>query len=421
MSKYQDTPVRDLSLDLRNYRTRPQPDEEAELQALISVNPERFWSLTNSLLDSGYLPTENIIVLRSPNDPLYLVVREGNRRVGALKIILGLVDAKAAGVDVPEDIRVAIKKKAKAWKDENESVPCTIYDASESATVDRIVALVHGKGEKAARAPWSAVAKARLSRDRGGREPALDLLEHFLDAAKNITTHQREAWSGDFPLSVLDDVMKRTATRFGAKNAPDLANRYPQVSHRTALDAIIRDIGIGTLDFKKVRSDKDFAAEYGVPKATTQSKKSTPPKTKKRATKKGKGGSSPSPAMATNDPAGVKRTLRGFKPLGNNREKVVALLKEARALDMRKTPLAFCFVLRSMFEISAKACCQDHGIKTKRSDGKDRNVVDMLRDATNHLTGSGTKAANMSMTRALHGAMADLAKPDGLLSVTSMN
>lgn len=36
-----------------------------------------------SLLDDGYLPTENIIVLESPDGKM--VVREGNRRVASLK------------------------------------------------------------------------------------------------------------------------------------------------------------------------------------------------------------------------------------------------------------------------------------------------------------------------------------------------
>jgi len=40
-----------------------------------------------SLLDDGYSPTENIIVLDNTD---HLVVKEGNRRIAALKLILGL-------------------------------------------------------------------------------------------------------------------------------------------------------------------------------------------------------------------------------------------------------------------------------------------------------------------------------------------
>ncbi len=52
-----------LTLDLKNYRTPPQPSETAALKAMITTDPDHFWALVASLADSGFLPTENIIVL----------------------------------------------------------------------------------------------------------------------------------------------------------------------------------------------------------------------------------------------------------------------------------------------------------------------------------------------------------------------
>jgi hypothetical protein len=75
-----------------------------------------------------------------------------------------------------------------------------------------------------------------------------------------------------------------------------------------------------------------------------------------------------------------------------------------------------------MFEISAKAYCDEHaksgGPKATKSGGQDRSLVDVLRDITKHLTNSETDKV---MVKKLHGAMTELGRPEGLLSVTSMN
>jgi hypothetical protein len=64
MPETRPVPVKDLALDLGNYRTVRQPDETAAVDAMISTSPDRFWALAESLLEDGYLPTESVIVLR---------------------------------------------------------------------------------------------------------------------------------------------------------------------------------------------------------------------------------------------------------------------------------------------------------------------------------------------------------------------
>ena len=126
-------------------------------------------------------------------------------------------------------------------------------------------------------------------------------------------------------------------------------------------------------------------------------------------------------AISINDPKSVTKALKQFKPVGNNRNKVVTLQDEAIHLNLNKNPIAFCFLLRSMFEISAKAYCRDHassGLKAIKTDGSDRSLVDVLRDVVNHITKNNTDKEKVRM---MHGAMTELAKPDGLLSITSLN
>jgi hypothetical protein len=68
-----------------------------------------------------------------------------------------------------------------------------------------------------------------------------------------------------------------------------------------------------------------------------------------------------------------------------------------------------------MFEISAKAYCDDHkksgGPSYKKTSGQDRSLVDILRDITQHLTNGNTDQA---MAKVLHGSMVELGKADGI-------
>ena len=409
-----------------------QSDERAAIDAMISTSPDRFWALTGSLLDSGYLPTESVIVLR---DGRKLTVKEGNRRVAALKLIHRI--QPITGFDVPDAVAQRIKGVPAAWRRDNATVPCTIYDVGDAATVDKIVTLAHGKGEKAARDQWNPVARARHNRTmNGATESALDFLEKYLQDGKNLTALQKARWSGAFPLSVLEEAMKRIAPRLGLATATALAGLYPIIKHRDAVEAIVHDIGLDQLGFERIRDkDVDFGTAYGLPAAKptgtgggaksknnngTGSKAGAAKAAAAAATKRKQ--ATAQKAIATGDPRAVKRLFQDFQPVGKKRDKLVALKEEIVRLDLRRTPLAFCFVLRSMFELSAKAYCADHaasgGPSATKASGEERHLVDVLRDITAHLTKNKTDRAKL---KELHGAITELAKPEGILSVTSMN
>lgn len=457
--------IQDLKLDLRNYRTVAQSKETHAIQAMISVSPDRFWALTESLLEDGYLPTENVIVSKATGVDAEHVVREGNRRVAALKLIYGLLPK--GGIAVPSHIADKIKAISDDWKKANKAVPCVVYGPKEATIVDRIVTLTHGKGDKASREDWKAIARARHNRDvNKASEPGLDLLEKYLKSVRNLSKEQSDNWSGTYPISVLDEAIKRLAPRLGLSNAPELTKKYPKIDHRDALDAIIKDIGEGVIKFETLRgSSRDFASPHGIPRSaenettTKQGAKrddagdkaggstgNASVGNKRQGTGSGgtgattgegdagtnskgsaaaataPGTSKKTAAVSINDPKAVMRVLRKFSPLGLNREKVVALKKEMLTLKLEKAPMAFCFLLRSSFEISAKVYCDDHkrgdGLSFRDKSGRDRPLVDVLRDVVNHLT---SNKADKDTMKALHGAITELGKPDGILSVTSMN
>jgi hypothetical protein len=269
----------------------------------------------------------------------------------------------------------------------------------------------------------------------------LDLLEKYLKLGENLTGAQKERWAGDYPLSVLEEALRLIVPRLGFTSPRNLADNYPTTTHRAILEKVMLDVGFKVLSFDKLRDKQlDFGLSYGIPAPVPVQSPVGSPKTSPVGTTTTTGNAAPGAtglnvnvplaaaprklnAVSLNDPKSVKRALKKFAPKGNNREKLVTLLEEAKRLKLIVHPHSFCFLLRSMFEISAKAYCQDHKKTTgcpqvTKADGTDRHLEEVLRDITAHLTKNNTDKA---MVKVLHGAMAEMGKKDGFLSVTSMN
>lgn len=416
-------PVKDLRLDLKNFRTVPQKDELKALHTMISINPDRFWALTESLLETGYLPTENVIVLEDKKGVLH--VREGNRRIGALK--LAFKHLSSTGLSIPKHIDDKLKTISADWKKANAEVPCAVYEEKEEALVDKIITLAHGKGAQAGRDNWNSIAHARHNRDKNGaNEIGLDLLEKYLNNGKNLTSHEKSLWSGVYPLTVLNEAISKIAPRFGYSTSRDLVDNYP-AKFRTELENVLKDIGNEQLRFDIIRDkNKDFGIAYGILATSTSAKGGTKiakpiaggasMATSSSATAKG------SKSIASTDPRSVTQALKAFTPRGKGRSKLVTLLEEARLLKLDKTPHAFCFVLRAIFEVSAKAYCSDHasaGLSALDKKNNEKKLVDVLYEIVNHMTAGKPKTD--PLYKELHGAMTELGKANGLLSVTSMN
>jgi hypothetical protein len=420
-------PVESLLLDLRNFRTVPQTDENRAINAIISINPDWFWALMESIIDEGYHFTENIIV---QDEPEGMLVREGNRRIAILKLIFNYV----INIEIPENLEDKIKALPPDWKTANSQVPCAIYSPVEKQVVDKLVALTHAKGEKAGRDKWTAVARARHARDeKGESEPGLDLLEKYLGKGRNLSLQQAERWAGDYPLTVLNEALQKLAPKMIPSSVKEISIQYPN-KNKKIIDNVLYDIGNKQLKFEKIRDrEKYFGLKYGVgipqSSGTTTATTSHTESSASKASEQNSNNSAQTarghakrPAYASNDPKSVIRQLKRFTPLGNGREKLVTLLNESRNIKIDKCPHAFCFLLRSLFELSAKAYCSEHkstgGPKYKKTNGEDKYLVDILSEITNHLTGNNT---NRNKIQELHGAMAELAKKNGVLSVTSLN
>ena len=424
MPKLENVKVNLLRLDLSNYRTMNQKSEVNSINAMIAVSPDWFWSLMESIIDDGYYPTDNIIVLETKKG---LIVKEGNRRIASLKIIHGYIN----GIEVQEDIKKKILEIDNEWKERNTNIPCAIYQETEIETVKKLVSLIHAKGEKAGREKWTAVARTRYDRDeRNKKEAGLDLLEKYLINGKNLTANQKECWGGDYPITVLDELLPKLCPHLGYKSSDELLKGYP-AKKRVLIDKVLYDIGIKTLGFYEIRNEPFWGLKYGLSEnkasgnstasnsSNAGSASSTRPSNngnEARGQPKGK-----KRAYSITDVKSVYRKLKDFHPVGKNREKVVSLLDEMKRLKIDAHPFSFCFLLRSMFEISAKAYCRDHkgtGLSAIKADGSDKDLSSLLRDIVVFMT---PNKKDKEKVKTLHGAITELNKKDGVLSVTSFN
>ncbi len=415
--------VKDLKLDLKNFRTVPQKKEHDAVNALISISDDRFLALIESLIEDSYIPTENIIAIKTGKNNKEITVKEGNRRIAALKLIHGYLNPSS--FNLPSNIISKISSISTEWKKVNLQVPCIVYESRESKSVDKIVSLTHGKGDKASRDKWPSIAAARHNRDMNkAPEPGLDLLEKYFKLGKNITDEQKEKWSGDYPITVLDEALPKLAVRIEEANSIDVANKYPNIKFKDSVEKILSNIGLKNIGFKEIRnSDEDFTEKYGIPPSQSSNQSSTNTSTattnssnnnstnnnatnqttgatysnantsSSSQTSQGtqssagqstgnttgnntssSGNSVSNKVYAINDPRGVTKILKLFNPSGLNRQKVVTLKNEALNLKLNKNPIAFCFLLRSMFEISVKAYFVDQNFSPTKANGNDKTL-----------------------------------------------
>ncbi len=316
-----------------------------------------------SLLDDGYSPTENIVALNVKGEH---VVKEGNRGERApLKLIHGLTK----NVELPEHIQDRIDKLPGTWKADNETIPCVVYPAKDAAFVDKLVARTHAKGDTAGRDKWNSVATARYARDQLKKsEPGLDLLEAYLIKGKNLNPQQAERWSGEYPLTVLNEALQKLTPILKTKGAADLASSYPG-KNKKLFDSVLFDIGTGTLGFKEIRpASQSWVTAYGLAAPNPGGGSSSWAAQEALEEREPRVVAQPEERARAVQPMPIllmirSRSGRNFR-LSRSEGRVAIRLQRCLTrllhVKLETHPHAFCFLLRSLFELSAKAYCVDH-------------------------------------------------------------
>jgi hypothetical protein len=113
----------------------------------------------------------------------------------------------------------------------------------------------------------------------------------------------------------------------------------------------------------------------------------------------------------------VRQLLKQLQPKGTNGAKILMVRDEMRSLTISKHPLAFCFLLRSCFEISAKAYCNNN--KVLQFDTKTQKEL-TLKQMLNNVC-SDIISKDRSKKNVLQGAQTELNSTNKMLSVDSLN
>ena len=141
-------PLRVSLLDFDRKNPRFPPDvAEGSVELLLErfIRDERLLEIIDSIGDQGYFPGEPLLVVPTKGGR-YTVV-EGNRRLAALKLLTGELEA-------PEG-RISIERAVEGAKVRPESVPCLVFKRENE--ILRYLGFRHITGIKS----WSALQKAR--------------------------------------------------------------------------------------------------------------------------------------------------------------------------------------------------------------------------------------------------------------------
>jgi hypothetical protein len=175
----EELPVADLRLDPDNPRLPEQLQGSNQVDLLAYLHETGVLDeLIRSFNDNGFFQHEPLIGYR--DDHHGLVVLEGNRRLGALKILLGSAEALDLGLspkldDPPTATRL----------EELATVP--VYVVADRDEVHRFLGFRHIGGIKT----WPAEAKARYLLQEADRAAARHVDNPFLDVARRVGSNSQ--------------------------------------------------------------------------------------------------------------------------------------------------------------------------------------------------------------------------------------
>lgn len=184
--------INDLLLDIHNPRLDEQPDEKACIKAILNGNEQEILNLARDIAEKGLYP-EAIIVSRHPDMPKKWVVRDGNRRITAIKLLHD-----------PSKATPALRPKLESIIKTSSNFPSklTVTTCDNEDEILRFLHLKHtGKNEGVGQVEWGAIAKAIYSEKTGERNSNIKALNLLRWAKENGIFE----FDDEFPISTLAD------------------------------------------------------------------------------------------------------------------------------------------------------------------------------------------------------------------------
>lgn len=407
MSKYLDIPINRLVLDQSNPRLRVELPQD-ELLAMFAASPKTR-TLAKHIVKYGMNPLEAVAVLPIENTRKY-TVREGNRRVAALKL---LNDPSLAGSDSGEKFFKGLVKG------EDAIVPGEALAAVLDSDTDarRWIRLKHVADQNGVGTlfwePWQ---KANFDDGTGN-------VGKYKHAREVVNAALEKGWIGEsdhakLNLSTLsrvfDDEKARTELGFIADGS-GLATKWPVRDQEKVLKRVIADTSRGGKETSRTLRTTDNLVSYAQKVVKSLKLKISSAGPSHRV------GSSAALSKASAPKSRVKKipdelTRKIIVPsnfkISIDGPRAAEICDELRGLSVIASPNAVALLFRIFLEFSVERYAELHKIEKKEKD----RLRDMLKKCSEHLLAKG-KIKKAELTAVNKG----LSDSNHFLSVTQLN
>lgn len=388
--------IDELLLDLQNPRISKAGSQREALQKIIEDQDLKLVILAESIVADGLSPMDRWLVLKSSEERGKYTVLEGNRRLGAIRIlhnsaVLNDLEVRSLVKRRIEELSAQFNLKA------IEPIPC--FEVPDRAAASTWINQRHtGENKGRGIVNWGGVATARFR----GRDPALQTLELVLTYG-DLSDEEKEAVEDHFPITTLDRLLSTPAVRnkIGVEiSDAKLKTDLPPMEVIKPLRRIVLDLANEIVNVSKLKSKEqqlayisklgrdlpNLSKRSGVPKAVDGleesdfKKRSPKPKPKPR----------PAPIRKTLIPRDCYLTV--------SNPKIAEIAKELRTLPLVDYPHAISVLFRVFLEQSVDHYLTAANIpleeKTPGGD-KDKNLRKKIGEAIEEMTRRGTAKKNL--------------------------
>jgi hypothetical protein len=386
-----DLSIDQLQLDSLNPRITGVDTQRGVLQEILDDQGEKLYTLAEDMVNQGLSPIERLLVQREKKDSDRFITLEGNRRVAALKILVN--PHVLTSLQLKESLQKRFEKLAKGF-DRKNIEPIACFEVANRDEGNQWIYLRHtGENEGRGVVGWSGIATSRFR----GNDPALQALK-FVREYGNLNDDQtRLIDDRKFPITTLDRLLSTREVRdligveiMERKLRSGLsADEVMKPLRRIVLDLAEKEINVSRL------KNKAEQVEY-IKKFDTKDK---PDLSKIDAVRsieeihgkefKSKPGKQTASKRRISDPSERKTLVPRQVKLNILDNKVAAIFKELKKLNIEDAPNALSVLLRVFLELSVDCYMDSHSMplrfKNKQNKFIDKTLKQKVKEVVEYL------------------------------------
>lgn len=245
-------PITDLFIDPENPRFASIHEGQADaIEAMVNRLGDKLLALGRDIVDYGVDPTSLPLVVPIPGNKSQYTVREGNRRVVALKLLHN-PDLAATAWTAPR------MKRLKGLANEFKAHPireirCVVVKDEKAA--NHWIALRHrGEAEGAGLVGWGNEESQRFDARAGSKSIELQALDFVRGKAK-LDEPTRKKVESKFPLTNLARLLSNAdvlAALGLEKHGTELVTTYPEAEVLKGLTRVVTDMATGAVKVRDI-------------------------------------------------------------------------------------------------------------------------------------------------------------------------